>query len=470
MIPIILSGGIGSRLWPLSRRSFPKQFSSVISDSSLFSQTIERVKGYADEYIVVCNQDHRFIAAEQLSGKNVKNASVLLEPTPKNTCAAIACAALYAMRDNHDPLMLALPSDHFISDPASFHSAVNAGVPAAENGFLVTFGVMPTSPNTGFGYISSGDCLPISEHAKRILSFTEKPSLSLAEKYLQAGSYYWNSGIFLFKASTLINEINKFHPEIVTHCANAIDNMVKDLGFYRIGTDDFSQCPSISIDKAVMENTDQGAVVPLNTPWNDLGIWESVWDISKKDDDQNVLRGDVECFDTSGSLIISTHRMVAALGMKDIVVIETPDAVLVAPKSRSQDVKNIVEQLSDGNRMEADTHRKILRPWGHFDSIDLGKRYQVKKIFVKPGARLSLQRHHHRSEHWVVVQGTAKVKIGNDTKLLTENQSIYVPIGEVHSLENPGIIPLELIEIQSGSYLGEDDIERLEDIYGRTPE
>ena len=474
MIPIILSGGSGTRLWPLSRSSYPKQFLPITEDKTLFHLTLERIiklNQYLANFqnsIIVTNENHRFIVAEQLRQKKL-NAEILLEPCARNTAPAIAAAAELALSRGEDPVLLVLAADHVIEQQEAFNLAVSKGLIEAEAGKLVTFGIMPSRPETGYGYIKTSEKInAISDiQSYPVEAFVEKPDAITADSYLSQGCYLWNSGIFMFKASVYLRELEKFNPEIVIQAKQAIQNSKTDLDFIRLDKQSFEQCPEDSIDYAVMEKTAHAMVIPLNANWNDVGAWNSVWDASQKDENGNALRGDVIVEDTHNSLVHSEGRLVSVLGLEDIVVIETSDAVLVANKNKVQNIKKIVEQLKLAERTEVDLHRKVYRPWGSYDSIDHGDRYQVKCIVVNPGHKLSLQMHHHRAEHWIVVSGTAKIHKGNDSFLISENESVYIPLGETHALENPGKLPLHLIEVQSGSYLGEDDIVRFEDLYGR---
>lgn len=473
MIPVILSGGSGTRLWPLSRSSYPKQFLPITEEKTLFQLTLERISSLNQALanfqnpIIVTNENHRFIVAEQLRLQKT-SAQILLEPVARNTAPAIAAAAELALSRGEDPILLILAADHVIEQQEAFNQAVAVGLSAAESGKLVTFGIVPTAPETGYGYIKAQQKVEQSElKSYPVAEFVEKPNRATAEQYVADGSYLWNSGMFMFKASTYLQELEKFNPAIAKNAKNALQNSKNDLDFVRLDKTSFEQCPEDSIDYAVMEKTEHAVVVPLDANWNDVGAWNSVWEVSQKDENGNSLRGDVITQDTHNSLIHAETRLVSALGLENVVVIETADAVLVADQSKVQDIKKIVEKLKSNQRCEVDAHRKVYRPWGSYDSIDQGSRYQVKCIVVNPGQKLSLQMHHHRAEHWIVVNGTAKVRKGDETVILTENQSIYIPLGETHALENPGKVPLELIEVQSGSYLGEDDIVRFEDVYGR---
>ncbi|AEQ97932.1 mannose-1-phosphate guanylyltransferase/mannose-6-phosphate isomerase [Xanthomonas oryzae] len=463
VLPIILSGGSGTRLWPLSRESYPKQFLPLVGDKSMLQSTWLRAAPVAAHApIVVANEEHRFMAAEQLQQLGVKPSAILLEPKGRNTAPAIAVAALEATRNGADPLLLVMPSDHVIQNEAAFQAAVTTAAAAAEQGKLVTFGIKPTAPETGYGYIKAGAGNGVSA----VERFVEKPDLATAQNYLASGEYYWNSGMFLFRASRYLEELRKFHPAIADACRKAWENGKRDADFTRLDKDAFAASPSDSIDYAVMEKTADAVVVPLDAGWNDVGSWSSLLDVSKQDAQGNAHHGDVIQLDCQNTYAYGS-RLIAMVGLEDVVVVETPDAVLVGHRDRIQEVKNVVSQIKTAGRSEATWHRKVYRPWGAYDSIDMGQRHQVKRITVKPGAVLSLQMHHHRAEHWIVVSGTAEVTRGEEVLLLTENQSTYIPLGVTHRLRNPGKLPLELIEVQSGSYLGEDDIVRFEDTYGR---
>jgi len=464
VLPIILSGGSGTRLWPLSRESYPKQFLPLVGEHSMLQATWLRaapVAGHAP--IVVANEEHRFVAAEQLQQIGVKPQSILLEPKGRNTAPAIAVAALEATRNGADPLLLILPSDHVIRDEAAFQAAVKVAAAAAEQGKLVTFGIKPTAPETGYGYIKAGAGNGVSA----VERFVEKPDLATAQGYLASGEYYWNSGMFLFRASRYLEELRRFQPAIADACTKAWNAAKRDADFTRLDKDAFAASPSDSIDYAVMEKTADAVVVPLDANWNDVGSWSALLDVSPQDAQGNAHHGDVIEIDCRNTYAYGS-RLIAMVGLQDVVVVETDDAVLVGHRERIQEVKEIVARIKASGRSEATWHRKVYRPWGAYDSIDNGQRFQVKRITVKPGATLSLQMHHHRAEHWIVVSGTAEVTRGEEVLLLTENQSTYIPLGVTHRLKNPGKLPLELIEVQSGSYLGEDDIVRFEDTYGRT--
>ena len=466
--PVILSGGSGTRLWPLSRKNLPKQFLALSGSSTLFQQTIERTRTLAGvgAPIVVCSEDHRFLVAEQLRALGIDGASILLEPVPRNTAPAIALAAWQAQVSNADAILLVLPADHLIGDTASFAEAVGKALPLAEEGWLVTFGISPAAPETGFGYIKQAET--IGHGAFRVERFVEKPDAATAEKYVSSGDYAWNSGMFLFKASRYLEELKQYAPTIHSTTETAFKAAKADLDFVRIDKDAFAASPEKSIDYAVMENTSRAAVLPVSCEWSDIGSWDALWATSIRDSDGNRLEGDVIAIDSHNCFVRGTdRRLVAALGLEDVVIVDTPDAMLVASRSHVQNVKQLVDKIKSDGRQEHLFHRKVYRPWGSYDSIDVGDRFQVKRISVKPGAALSLQKHHHRAEHWVIVSGTAEVTRNEEVFLLGENESTFLPLGAVHRLRNPGKVPLELIEVQSGSYLGEDDIVRLEDVYGR---
>jgi mannose-1-phosphate guanylyltransferase / mannose-6-phosphate isomerase len=468
LIPVLLSGGVGSRLWPVSRELYPKQFLPLIGSSSLLSQTLKRAAAI-DEVsapIVVCNDEHRFLVAEQLRQSGVKAAAILLEPEGKNTAPAVAVAALRALAIDADATLLVLPADHVIQQPEAFAAAVARGLKAAAEGYLVTFGIVPTAPETGYGYIQAGPVWRDGIH--ELKRFVEKPDLETAKTYLQSGEYVWNSGMFLLRANTYLGELEVHTPAILAAARKALDAAHTDLDFSRLDKTAFATCPSDSIDYAVMERTRRGMVIPLACGWSDVGSWSSLWEVENKDSDDNVLSGDVLIHEVSGSYIRSESRLVAAIGIDDIVVVETSDAVLIANKARVQDVKHIVAALKKSKRDEATLHKRVYRPWGSYESLVNAHRFQVKRIIVNPGQQLSLQMHHHRAEHWIVVSGTAKVTCGEKEYLLSEDQSTYIPLGNRHRLANPGVIPLEMIEVQTGSYLGEDDIVRFQDVYGRS--
>ncbi|MBF0447172.1 MAG: mannose-1-phosphate guanylyltransferase/mannose-6-phosphate isomerase [Magnetococcales bacterium] len=468
LVPVILSGGSGTRLWPLSRESYPKQFLPLISDDSLFQSTINRLHGVSNVAppLIVCNEIQRFLVAEQARKIGITPAEIILEPVGRNTAPAVACAALIARQMNPESILLVLPSDHIIKDVGTFQTVLTQAINIAQGNKLVTFGIVPSAPQTGFGYMKRGEALD-DRHAYSVDKFIEKPSLERATEYVDSGEYYWNSGMFVFRADLFLSELEHFAPEILAACQSAVDRAEKDLDFLRLDQQSFTACPKDSIDYAVMEKTDQSVVVPLAAGWNDIGSWSALWEISEKDGSDNVLSGDVLAEQSNNCFIHAGHRLVATVGLNDHVVIETSDSVFVAPKSHVQQVKSIVEQLSRQGRSETICHKKVYRPWGSYESIYIDKRFQVKMIIVNPKSVLSLQMHHHRAEHWVVVHGTARVTRGDEIKILKEDQSTYIPLGVKHRLENPGIIPLELIEVQTGSYLGEDDIVRFEDEYGR---
>jgi len=466
MIPVILSGGSGTRLWPLSRGSFPKQFLPLVSEKTMVQETVLRLRGIdkLQAPIAVCNENHRFMMAEQLREINAHADSIILEPVGKNTAPAVALAALSAK--NPDDILLVLPADHVIENIPVFQQAVIEAGKLAESGLLVTFGIVPTAAETGYGYIKrSGENIA---DAFKVAEFVEKPDAVTAQSYVDSGEYYWNSGMFAFKAGRYLEELEKFAPDMLAVCRQAFAQAKTDVDFVRIDKDLFTQCPSDSIDYAVMEKTDEAVVIPLDADWSDVGSWSALWEVTDKDPFGNALTGDVLALDTTNSFIHAQNKLVAVIGVEDIVVVETDDAVMVAPKDRVQDVKRIVASLKNEQREEADLHRKVYTPWGYYDSVDTGERHKTKRIVVKPGAKLSVQKHHHRAEHWVIVKGTALVTKGEETMLFSENESTYIPLGVVHCLENPGVIPLEIVEVQSGSYLGEDDIVRYQDKYGRT--
>ncbi|WP_317850337.1 mannose-1-phosphate guanylyltransferase/mannose-6-phosphate isomerase [Pseudomonas sp. GL-B-12] len=467
LFPIIMAGGSGSRLWPLSRQLNPKQFLPLAdADFSMLQATIQRLDGLGAELPrLICNEQHRFLAAEQLRLLGLEKAGILLEPVGRNTAPAIALAALQACNEAQDPILLVLAADHLIKDVGAFQACIQTALPLAQDGKLVTFGIVPTHAETGYGYIEQGADVGIGGF--RVNRFVEKPDLVTAQEYLASGSYFWNSGMFMFRASRYLEELESYRPDILAACRAALAGGSQDMHFTRVDEAAFAACPDDSVDYAVMEKTADAVMVPLDAGWSDIGSWTALWDVSDKDQRGNVFKGDVLNQQTRNTYVHADSRLVATVGLDDLVIVETKDAVLVAHKDHVQDVKKIVEQLKSGSRTEHINHREVYRPWGVYDSVDNGHRYQVKRITVKPGAKLSVQMHHHRAEHWIVVSGTAKVTNGDKTYLVSENQSTYIPIGQVHALENPGVIPLELIEVQSGSYLGEDDIVRFEDKYGR---
>ena len=464
--PVILSGGSGTRLWPLSREAHPKQFLPVIGEHSLLQATALRLQGLnASAPIIVANETHRFLVAEQLQALGIKASALLLEPIGRNTAPAIAAAAYQALASDTDAVLLVMPSDHAIRDVQGFQAAVALALSVAQQGGLVTFGIVPEAPETGFGYIKAG----AGEGIRAIERFVEKPDADTAIAYVASGDYFWNSGMFLFKASRYLEELALSQPEMVRLAKLAVENAQTDADFIRLDKDAFTAMPSDSIDYAVMEKTQHGFVLPISVGWSDVGSWQALWQVSEQDGNGNAHHGDVLAVDCQNTLALGDKRLLALLGLKDIVVVDTDDALLVAHKDRVQEVKDIVSQLKLANRSQATWHRKVFRPWGNYDSVDAGPRFQVKRIVVKPGAQLSLQMHHHRAEHWIVVSGTAKVTCDDKVFMLSENQSTYIPLGSKHRLENPGNIALELIEVQSGSYLGEDDIIRFDDVYGRMP-
>ena len=474
LVPVILCGGTGTRLWPLSRASYPKQYWALAGegDDTLLQQTHQRLEGIAglQPPLLICNEDHRFIVAEQMRQIGVAPAAILLEPMGRNTAPAVAVAALQATAHGDDPLLLVLAADHVIQNAAGFRAAVEAGMTAAEAGQLVTFGIVPTAPETGYGYIEAAETLNAASAATPvpIARFVEKPDRATAEQFLASGRFTWNSGMFLFKASAILAELERLAPEVVSACRSALEHDSEDLDFLRLEREAFAACPNVAIDVAVMERTQRGAVLPLNAGWSDVGSWSALWETAEQDDSGNVLRGRVISEASSNCYLRSEHRLVVGLGVDNLVVVETDDVVLVAHRDRAQDVKTIVGLLEREGARESKAHRRIYRPWGSYDGITEGERWQVKKIVVNPGASLSLQMHHHRAEHWIVVQGTAVVEKDGIEELVGENQSTYIPLGCKHRLSNPGRIPVEMIEVQSGPYLGEDDIRRFEDRYGRS--
>jgi len=465
IVPIILSGGSGTRLWPLSRKLHPKQFINLVNDTTLFQDTILRLPKDTANPLIICNEEHRFLAAEQLRQIDKESNGIILEPIGRNTAPAIALAALKFINNGEDPLLLVLSADHLIKNIDAFHQSIEVAEKLAKNNKLVTFGIVPNKAETGYGYIKAN--IDNTADYYTIQSFTEKPNEEDAKKYLDSGNYLWNSGMFMFKASIYLQELEKFEPEILASCKKSCQTEYKDKDFIRLNNDEFFQCPEQSVDYAVMEHTKDGVVVPLDADWSDIGSWDALWDAKNKDKNGNVSEGDVILDEVKNTYTYSSNRLVSVIGISDLVIVDTQDALLVADKKYSQNIKNVVNQLKQDSRTEADNHRKVFRPWGYYDSIDADNGFQVKRILVNPGAKLSLQKHEHRAEHWVVVKGVAKVTYGDETFSLNENQSTYIPKGEVHRLENTEKIDLEIIEIQTGDYLGEDDIIRLEDDYQR---
>ena len=467
IVPVILSGGSGTRLWPLSRKQYPKQYLPLAGDNTMLQETILRLNGLENltDPIIVCNADHRFLVAEQCQQIDIKNPTILLEPIGRNTAPAIAAAALQSIKDTNDAVLLVLSADHVIQDVEAFHQAINIASNQARSGKLATFGIVPTDANTGYGYIkSSKDNV---DGAYKVEEFVEKPDLQTAQSYLEQGNYLWNSGMFMFKIDTFISELTTHSPDIVKSVNNAINNAEQDLDFIRLDKQAFESSPSDSIDYALMEKSDNVVVVPLDAQWNDIGDWSALYDIGTKDNNGNVIQGDVFTEETTNTYINANHHMVATIGVQDLVIVDTPNATLISTKDKAQEVKKIVEQLQHQDREERYYHRKVYRPWGWYESIEVDVHFQVKRLHVNPGAKLSLQMHYKRAEHWVVVSGVATAINGEDVLTLTEGESTYIPVGTTHSLENKTNERLEIIEVQSGTYLGEDDIVRFEDIYGR---
>jgi mannose-1-phosphate guanylyltransferase/mannose-1-phosphate guanylyltransferase/mannose-6-phosphate isomerase len=479
--PVILMGGSGTRLWPLSRNAVPKQLLALTSQRSMLQETLLRLNGieHLARPVIVCNQEHRFMVAEQLRQINIEPEDIILEPVGRNTAAAVAVAALRLQQSSPDSLMLVLPADHVIANVEAFHTAVAQARRCAQQGCMSTFGVVPGKPETGYGYIQHGEPLRRPPEAGGggyaagvcvVKRFVEKPDAPTAQHYVESGEYSWNSGMFLFTAACFIEELEKCAPDVAEVCRAVVENSQRDLDFFRLNKELFASCPSISVDNAVMEKTRRGIMVPVDIGWNDVGSWSALWEYHDKDTGGNVTRGEVLLHDVSNSYVSAERRLVAAVGVDNLVIVETADAILVADKDRAQDVKKIVERLQKEGRTEHEIHRKAYRPWGSYECMDNGQRFQVKRLTVNPQAVLSLQMHHHRSEHWVVVSGTAEVTINGEARLVTENQSVYIPLGAWHRVRNPGHIPLHMIEVQSGPYLGEDDIVRTEDTYGRVDE
>ena len=469
--PVILSGGIGSRLWPLSRTSFPKQYLNVSRKDkySLLQNTYLRINKLENilSPLIICNEEHRFIVAEQMKELKIKPQSIILEPFGRNTAPAITLAALTALKNNEDPLLLILSADHEITNQDRFIASINEAIKFADNNKLVTFGITPNKAEIGYGYIESWDELSEVNKVSKIKKFIEKPEKSVAEKLIQDKHIKWNSGIFLFKSSKIIEEIKKYEPEIFKYCHEALENKLIDFDFLRIKKNSFEKCPNISIDNAVMEKTQSGVVFDLDTGWNDIGDWKAVWEISEKDINGNYFSGKTHTQNVKNCYLRGTNRLIVGVDIKDLIIIDTIDALLIINKNSSQVVKEIVRDLKNKNYSEGENNKKVYRPWGNYSSIGEGPSWQVKRLEIKSNAKLSLQRHKHRSEHWVVVNGTAKVEINGEITILSKNQSIFVPLGSKHRLSNPYDAPLEIIEVQSGNYLGEDDIERFDDIYGR---
>lgn len=468
--PIILSGGAGTRLWPTSRALHPKQFMPLTSERTMIQETALRVSD-SERFlppVVVCNEEHRFTVASELQQVGISPEVEVLEPVGRNTAPAIAAAAALCAAHDPEELLLVLPADHHIARPDLFLDVIAQGAGLAEEGKLVTFGIVPDAPETGFGYIRAGEAA--GEGGFAVDAFVEKPDADTARGYLDAGGYFWNAGIFLFRADRMIRELEALAPEIWRHAARAVTTGRLDLDFLRLSAEAFELCPSDSIDYAVMEHTKDAVVVPADIGWSDVGSWTALWDIGDKDAHGNVVSGDAVMQETQNTFIRAESRLVATIGVDDLIVVETSDAVLVARRDKVQDVKAVVARLKAEGRAEHEVHARVHRPWGFYEGLDTGERHQVKHLMIKPGAAISLQMHHHRAEHWVVVNGTARVTVGDDTRLLSENESVYIPIGATHRLENPGKMPLSIIEVQSGSYLGEDDIVRFDDVYGRVRE
>ncbi|CAH0527259.1 mannose-1-phosphate guanylyltransferase/mannose-6-phosphate isomerase [Vibrio hippocampi] len=477
LVPIIMAGGTGSRLWPLSRELYPKQFLKLFGEQSMLQQTVSRLHGLEHQApLLICNEEHRFIAAEQMRLGGFEHSGIILEPVGRNTAPAIALAAIHALTQaqesdlQQDPILLVLAADHLIENQNAFQTSVSKALDYARKEHLVTFGIVATAPETGYGYVKRGENR--DDGAFTVANFVEKPDVNTAQEYLDSGEYYWNSGMFMFKASAYLDSLRKYHPDMLDACKKAMENTQADLEFVRVNKEAFEACPSDSIDYAIMEPVcaDGQAdltVVPMDAGWSDVGSWSALWDVSKRDGDDNAHIGDVLSVNSNNNYVHSENKLIATVGVSDMVIVETKDAILVADKSQVQDVKAVVKQLKEAGRGEYKVHREVYRPWGKYDSIDVGQRDQVKRITVNPGQKLSIQKHYHRAEHWIVVSGTASVTNGDEVILVTEDQSTYIPLGTIHALENPGKIPLEMIEVQTGSYLGEDDIVRFDDRYGR---
>jgi len=472
IVPVILSGGSGTRLWPLSRTMYPKQFISFFNGSgSLLSATLRRISGEGfSAPIVICNNDHRFLVREELSAAALDAEAIVLEPVARNTAAAVAVAALVALEKAPDAVIAVMPSDHVVKNGAAFGEALQRAAAVARGGKLVLFGIVPTGPHTGYGYIQRGEPLPDQAGAFAVSSFYEKPDRAMAERYISDKGFFWNSGIFVLHARTFLDELGALAPEILEAARAALAGASRDLGFLRLDHAGFSRSPNISIDYAVMEKARKAAMVPIDVGWSDVGSWSSLWENAQRDGKQNAVEGDAILIDTENCLVHSERSLVATIGLSGLVIVDTPDALLVADQERAQDVSALVSRLKADNRKEYAQHVKSFRPWGFFETLSTGARFQVKLLHVKPGGQLSMQMHHHRSEHWVVVRGTAKVTIGNVEKLVQENESVYITATHWHRLENPGKVPLEMIEVQIGSYLGEDDIIRSDDVYNRAPD
>jgi mannose-1-phosphate guanylyltransferase / mannose-6-phosphate isomerase len=469
--PVILSGGSGTRLWPLSRAALPKQLLALHGERTMIQETVLRARlpGAADP-LLLCSDAHRFLIAEQMQEIGVAPRAIVLEPMGRNTAPAAAVAALMIAEEDAKGVIMLLPSDHVVRDAKAFGEAAGLASAAAREGHIVTFGMAPSGPEIGYGYVHRGPRLETLDGAHRVQRFVEKPDVETAKGYMADGGYFWNSGMFVFRADVLIEDMRLHAPDVLAAAREALAKSQRDLDFVRLDAEAFANAPNISIDYALMEKTDRAAIVPCDIGWSDVGAWSALWDIRDRDAQSNVLLGDVIAHDSTGSYVHSDGRLTALVGVRDLVVIATDDAVLVADKSRAQDVKAVVDRLKSENRSEHTEHKRVFRPWGSYETVDIGDRFQVKHIMVKPGGRLSLQMHHHRAEHWVVVQGTARVTVGDKVSLLKENESTFIPLGERHRLENPGDVPLRLIEVQSGGYLGEDDIVRFDDAYGRAPE